>query len=57
MLEKDVQMEFEGGIIKRLNDAKGVKLAVLQKDVAQLQRNINELDDFIQTFEYLALTE
>jgi hypothetical protein len=57
VLEKDVQMEFEGGIIKRLVSAKGQKLAILQKDVAQLQRTINEIDDFVQTFEYLALTE
>jgi hypothetical protein len=25
IIEKDINMEFEGGIVKRLNDAKGYK--------------------------------
>jgi hypothetical protein len=34
VIQKDIVMEFEGGIIKRLHDSRGTKLAVLQKDIA-----------------------
>lgn len=57
VIQKDAHMEFEGGIIKRLNDAGGSLVGVLQKEIAQLQINLNEVDDYIHTFEYLALTE
>ncbi|CAD8181009.1 unnamed protein product [Paramecium pentaurelia] len=54
---KDIHMEFEGGILKRLNDQSGTLTAVLQKDIAWLQKHLNSIDDFIHTFEYLAMDQ
>ena len=50
-------MEYEGGILKRLDDALGTNISILQKEIAILQRFLNEIDEFIHTFEYLALSE
>lgn len=50
-------MEFEKGILRRLKDSQGSLIAMLQRDITWLQSYINDIDDFLHTFEYLAVTE
>ena len=46
VIERDVRSEF-GGILERLRSAEGVKLAVLQHEIASLQRDIDKINEIV----------
>lgn len=53
MIERDVRSEF-GGMLESLRSAEGVKLAVLQNEIANLQRDIDKINDIVNTVNELA---
>jgi len=53
VIEKDIRNEY-GAIMERLRSAEGVKLAVLQHDIAEIQKDITRIDEILMTMEELA---
>jgi hypothetical protein len=53
VIEKDIRNEY-GAIMERLRSAEGVKLAVLQHDVAEVQKDITRIDEILMTMEDIA---
>ena len=45
-IERDIRAEF-GGILERLRSAEGVKLAVLQHEIASIQRDVDKINDIV----------
>lgn len=46
IIERDIRAEF-GGMLERLRAAEGVKLAVLQHEIASLQRDVDKINDIV----------
>mmetsp|Transcript_35349 Transcript_35349/g.34378 ORF Transcript_35349/g.34378 Transcript_35349/m.34378 type:complete len:171 (+) Transcript_35349:328-840(+) len=53
VIEKDIRNEY-GAIMERLRSAEGVKLAVLQHDIAEIQKDITRIDEILMTMEEVA---
>jgi palmitoyltransferase len=53
VIEKDIRSEY-GAIMERLRTAEGVKLAVLQHDIAEVQKDITRIDEILMTMEEVA---
>ena len=53
VIEKDVRNEY-GAVMERLRSAEGVKMAVLQHDVAEVQKDITRIDEILMTMEDIA---
>lgn len=49
VIENDIHYEFNG-ILDRLEQAEGKKISILQKEISFLQRDINNIDDLIESF-------
>jgi hypothetical protein len=52
IIEKDVRNEY-GAIMERLRSAEGVKLAVLQYDIAEIQKDITRIDEILKAMDEL----
>ena len=52
IIDRDIKNEY-GGVIERLGSAEGVKLAVLQHDVAEIQKDVNRIDEILQNLDEL----
>lgn len=52
IIYRDIKNEY-GGIVERLNSAEGVKLAILQYDIAELQKDVNRIDGILQHLDEL----
>jgi palmitoyltransferase len=52
IVEKDVRNEY-GAIMERLRSAEGVKLAVLQYDIAEVQKDITRIDEILKAMDEL----
>lgn len=52
IIYRDIKNEY-GGIVERLNSAEGVKLAILQYDIAELQKDVNRIDSILQHLDEL----
>ena len=52
IIQRDVKNEY-GGVIERLNSAEGVKLAILQYDIAEIQKDVNKIDGILQHLDEL----
>lgn len=50
VIDKDIRTEY-AGIMERLRSAEGVKLAVLQHDIAEVQKDITRIDEILMTME------
>jgi len=46
IIERDVRAEF-GGMLERLRSSEGIKLAVLQHEIAHLQRDVDKINDIV----------
>jgi len=46
IIERDVRAEF-GGMLERLKSSEGIKLAVLQHEIAHLQRDVDKINDIV----------
>lgn len=55
IIYRDIKNEF-GGVVERLNSAEGVKLAILQYDIAELQKDVNRIDGILQHLDDLSGT-
>lgn len=53
IIYRDIKNEF-GGVVERLNSAEGVKLAILQYDIAELQKDVNRIDGILQHLDDLS---
>lgn len=53
VIEKDIRNEY-GAIMERLRSAEGVKMAVLQHDIAEVQKDITRIDEILMTMEDVA---
>lgn len=53
VIEKDIRNEY-AAIMERLRSAEGVKLAVLQHDIAEVQKDITRIDEILMTMEEIA---
>lgn len=53
LIEKDIRNEY-GAIMERLRSAEGVKLAVLQHDIAEVQKDITRIDEILMAMEDVA---
>ena len=53
VIEKDIRNEY-GAIMERLRSAEGVKQAVLQHDIAEVQKDITRIDEILMTMEEIA---
>lgn len=53
VIEKDIRNEY-GSIMERLRSAEGVKMAVLQHDIAEVQKDITRIDEILMTMEDVA---
>ena len=52
IIQRDVKNEY-GGVMERLNSAEGVKLAILQYDIAEIQKDVNRIDGILQHLDEL----
>jgi archaellum component FlaC len=52
IIDRDIKSEY-GGVIERLNSAEGVKLAILQHDIAEIQKDVNRIDEILQQLDEL----
>lgn len=52
IIYRDIKNEY-GGIVERLSSAEGVKLAILQYDIAELQKDVNKIDGILQHLDEL----
>jgi len=50
VIEKDIRGEF-GGIVDRLKNAEGKKVAIIQNEMAQLQTDIDKIDSLVENYE------
>ncbi|KRX07352.1 hypothetical protein PPERSA_06967 [Pseudocohnilembus persalinus] len=55
VIQKDADLQFDG-IISRLQISGGNKLSVLQNDISQLQRQINDIEDITTVFDRLIVS-
>ena len=46
MVEKDIKSEY-GAILERLRSSEGAKLAVLQHDISEIQKDITRIDEVL----------
>eukprot|EP01017_Pseudomicrothorax_dubius_P044409 TRINITY_DN7500_c0_g1_i14.p1 TRINITY_DN7500_c0_g1~~TRINITY_DN7500_c0_g1_i14.p1 ORF type:complete len:453 (+),score=81.14 TRINITY_DN7500_c0_g1_i14:44-1402(+) len=53
IIERDARAEY-GGIIERLRYAEGVKLAILNHEIGELQKDIERISEIINNFNELA---
>ena len=53
VIDKDIRNEY-AAIMERLRSAEGVKLAVLQHDIAEVQKDITRIDEILMTMEEIA---
>ena len=53
VIERDIRNEY-AGIMQRLTDAEGVKTAVLQYDIAEIQKDITRIDEILLFMEDIA---
>jgi len=53
VIDKDIKNEY-AAITERLRSAEGVKLAVLQHDIAEVQKDITRIDEILMTMEEIA---
>lgn len=56
VIDKDIKNEY-AAITERLRSAEGVKLAVLQHDIAEVQKDITRIDEILMTMEEIASGE
>lgn len=56
LIDKDIKNEY-AAIMERLRSAEGVKLAVLQHDIAEIQKDITRIDEILMTMEEIAQNE
>ena len=56
VIERDARAEY-GGIIARLKSAEGMKLAILQHEMAELQKDIDRINDIISQFNLLTVSK
>lgn len=56
VIDKDIKNEY-AAIMERLRSAEGVKLAVLQHDIAEIQKDITRIDEILMTMEEIAQNE
>lgn len=52
IIQRDIKNEY-GGVMERLNSAEGVKLAILQYDIAEIQKDVNKIDGILQHLDEL----
>jgi hypothetical protein len=50
IIEKDIKNEY-GAVIERLRSASGVKSAVLQHDISEIQKDITRIDEILKTID------
>ena len=50
VIDKDIKDEY-AAIMARLKSAEGVKLAVLQYDIAEIQKDITRIDEILMSME------
>ena len=48
IIERDIRSEF-AGVLEKLKSAEGKKLAILQHDMAELQRDLDKINDIVNT--------
>lgn len=53
VIDKDIRDEY-AAIMARLKSAEGVKLAVLQYDIAEIQKDITRIDEILMSMEEIA---
>ena len=53
VIERDIRNEY-AGIMERLRSAEGVKTAVLQHDIAEVQKDITKIDEILMFMEEIA---
>jgi len=53
VIEKDIRDEY-AAIMARLKSAEGVKLAILQYDIAEIQKDITRIDEILMSMEEIA---
>jgi palmitoyltransferase len=53
VIERDIRNEY-AGIMERLRSAEGVKVAVLQHDIAEVQQDITRIDEILMFMEQIA---
>lgn len=53
VIDKDIRDEY-AAIMARLKSAEGVKLAVLQYDIAEVQKDITRIDEILMSMEEIA---
>lgn len=56
VIEKDIKNEY-AAISERLRAAEGVKLAVLQHDIAEVQKDITRIDEVLMTMEEITTND
>jgi len=56
VIERDIRNEY-AGIMERLRSAEGVKTAVLQHDIAEVQKDITRIDEILMFMEEIAVGE
>ena len=56
IIERDIKNEY-GGILERLNSAEGTKLAILQHDLSEIQKDVNRIDDILKSLDELTLPQ
>ena len=54
VIERDIRNEY-AGIMERLRSAEGVKTAVLQHDIAEIQKDITRIDEILMFMEEIAV--
>ena len=50
MIERDIRNEY-AAIMERLRSSEGVKSAVLQHDIAEIQKDITRIDEILMFME------
>lgn len=56
IIERDIKNEY-GGILERLNSTEGTKLAILQHDLSEIQKDVNRIDDILKALDELTLPQ
>jgi len=54
VIERDIRNEY-AGIMERLRSSEGVKTAVLQHDIAEVQKDITRIDEILMFMEEIAV--
>jgi len=54
VIERDIRNEY-AGIMERLRSAEGVKTAILQHDIAEVQKDITRIDEILMFMEEIAV--